>query len=113
MIKLQACKPTEILAVANQGLQPSNDDHSETVTVKSANDRKLPWLFFFPFICRHHPPFIGNLTTQVGMVLTGKCLVVPQYLNLFEVLKELGTGMSLVDSARSDSGRRSVWNKFM
>lgn len=110
MIKIQASKPTEILAIANQ---ERNIDESESLTVKTSTESKT-FLFLFD-----RDPFFQHLFlsiehgSRVGMVLAGRCLVVPQWLNLFDVLKELGTGVSLIDTAKSDSGRRSVWNKLM
>jgi hypothetical protein len=91
-MRLHLTKSTEILSVAAPNAE---DTTAETLSGRTTSS----------------PVSSNSLTGKlnVGILLMGKCLVVPQWLNLFDVIKELGTGTSLVEMIKShDGGRRNT-----
>jgi hypothetical protein len=91
-MRLHLTKSTEVLTVA----APNSEETVETVSARTSTASP---------VSSNSLPGKPN----VGILLMGKCLVVPQWLSLFDVIKELGTGSSLVEMIKSkDVGRKNT-----
>lgn len=71
----------------------------------------VSFFVLFGFVS-HLIPFDLGVNAQVGLLLVGRALVIPQWLNLFQVIRELPTGSTIIEQQKNSSGKKSVWKNL-